>query len=397
MLNTDQIINSFQPIGTQPSDLPIEVEPVEAQCIDLPIVVEPIEAHINEWYINYGNEVQGLIRNEREASPPFVSLEVGLMNTFAQNKYAIIILEGYMMALIHNVDSAFYLFDPHARNSNGVPCNNGTAVVMKCATLSELEHYLHLLSSELNTNCFEIVSVEFQLLSSSFKCSPKTNNDVNKQTRVKNNREYQKIKRLQESEDARQTRMENDRVYQKRKLTLEGECQKQTRLEKIRKYKKRKQADVNQPKHVSQHEYLKAFDILKHGCIHEQCWAKQNIAKFHKSNHYFLSQCTVCKEVWPLKSKPKSPTEYICLRCRRDKKSPQKFSFQNSMIPSPVPGELNDLTQIEEMLIARALPIMRVYIKPGGQQGYSGHCIQWRSQGGATAPPIAKRKLAEKA
>ena len=29
----------------------------------------------------------------------------------------------------------------------------------------------------------------------------------------------------------------------------------------------------------------------------------------------------------------------------------------------------------EEMLIARALPIMRVYIKPGGQRGYSGHCI----------------------
>ncbi|CAB4019300.1 Hypothetical predicted protein [Paramuricea clavata] len=27
------------------------------------------------------------------------------------------------------------------------------------------------------------------------------------------------------------------------------------------------------------------------------------------------------------------------------------------------------------MLIARALPIMRVYIKPGGQRGFSGHCI----------------------
>ena len=27
------------------------------------------------------------------------------------------------------------------------------------------------------------------------------------------------------------------------------------------------------------------------------------------------------------------------------------------------------------MLIARALPIMRVYVKPGGQRGYSGHCI----------------------
>ena len=45
------------------------------------------------------------------------------------------------------------------------------------------------------------------------------------------------------------------------------------------------------------------------------------------------------------------------------------------MIPSPIPPQLQGLTQIEEMLIARALPIMRVYIKPGGQRGYSGHCI----------------------
>ena len=36
---------------------------------------------------------------------------------------------------------------------------------------------------------------------------------------------------------------------------------------------------------------------------------------------------------------------------------------------------MQGLTQIEEMLIARALPIMRVFIKPGGQRGYSGHCI----------------------
>ena len=33
------------------------------------------------------------------------------------------------------------------------------------------------------------------------------------------------------------------------------------------------------------------------------------------------------------------------------------------------------MTQTEEMLIARALPIITVYIKPGGQRAYSGHCI----------------------
>lgn len=45
------------------------------------------------------------------------------------------------------------------------------------------------------------------------------------------------------------------------------------------------------------------------------------------------------------------------------------------MIPSPISPQLQDLTQIEEMLIACALPSMRVYIKPGEQRGYSGHCI----------------------
>ena len=45
------------------------------------------------------------------------------------------------------------------------------------------------------------------------------------------------------------------------------------------------------------------------------------------------------------------------------------------MIPSPVPTQLQNLTQVEEMLIAHALPIMRVYIRPCGQRGYSGHCV----------------------
>lgn len=48
------------------------------------------------------------------------------------------------------------------------------------------------------------------------------------------------------------------------------------------------------------------------------------------------------------------------------------------MILSKVPSELQGLMQIEEnkiMLIAHALPIITVYIEPGGQRGYSGHCI----------------------
>lgn len=67
----------------------------------------------------------------------------------------------------------------------------------------------------------------------------------------------------------------------------------------------------------------------------------------------------LCHEAWPMKSKPRKPDTYICSRCLRDKKCPKKFSAENEMIPSPVPPQLQGLTQVEEMLIACALPIMR--------------------------------------
>jgi len=45
------------------------------------------------------------------------------------------------------------------------------------------------------------------------------------------------------------------------------------------------------------------------------------------------------------------------------------------MYPGDVPSCLQGLTQVEEMLIARACPIMCVYRKRGGQRGYKGHDI----------------------
>ena len=92
-----------------------------------------------------------------------------------------------------------------------------------------------------------------------------------------------------------------------------------------------------------------------------------------------IIQCAVCKEAWPLKNetlKTKRETDYTCGRCKRDKIFPKKFSHQNNMVPSPVPSELQGLTQFEEMLIARAFPVIHVYTEPrGGQKAYKGHVI----------------------
>ncbi|CAB3992941.1 ATP-dependent DNA helicase PIF1 [Paramuricea clavata] len=226
--------------------------------------------------------------------------------------------------------------------------------------------------------------------------------EIEKQTRLGNARVYRKAKRALETEHEKQSRLQNARNYKKAKQAAETETRKQTRLENAREYRKAKQASetehekqttlgdvrnhqsANQNKRkrlcastqiINQQDYLNKFDIEKDGSIHEQSWAKNNINKFSKSIEFFINQCTICQEAWPLNSKPRSPNCYICPRCARDTKSPRKFSLENSMIPSPVPTELQNLTQVEEMLIARALPIMRVYITPGGQRGYSGHCV----------------------
>ena len=74
-----------------------------------------------------------------------------------------------IMALIRTVD-CIYVFDSHARNDFGMPDPNGTAVVMKCAKVSELEHYLCFLSQRLNRDYFEVVPLHFYTEHSKSKC-----------------------------------------------------------------------------------------------------------------------------------------------------------------------------------------------------------------------------------
>lgn len=49
-----------------------------------------------------------------------------------------------------------------------------------------------------------------------------------------------------------------------------------------------------------------------------------------------------------------------CQRCKRDNKVPKSLSCENDMDPGEVPVDLRGLTQVEEMLIARGSPVIRV-------------------------------------
>ena len=133
---------------------------------------------------------------------------------------------------------------------------------------------------------------------------------------------------------------------------------------------------VPEPQGVSKNEYLHEGGWQNADSpLHEQEFVQNEMHSFHLDQERLEHrQCTTCKEAWPTRQNLKSET-YTCYRCKRDKKSPKKFSAENDMDPGIVPEQLRGLTQVEEMLISRVCPIMRVYRKHGGQRGYKGHVL----------------------
>jgi hypothetical protein len=134
---------------------------------------------------------------------------------FSNYSCTILILEGYMMALMKQADF-FYLFDSHARDSRGMPDPNGTAVVMKFVNILELEQYLYSVSVTLHANLFEIVPVQLNISKAS-----------EQKSKCVKDQEYVLKKRLLiENEGDKQARLKKASEYKKksseRKLTVSG-------------------------------------------------------------------------------------------------------------------------------------------------------------------------------
>jgi len=89
-----------------------------------------------------------------------------------------------------------------------------------------------------------------------------------------------------------------------------------------------------------------------------------------------IETCSRCKERWftmDLKGE-------ICHRCfNRDKgnKTPFLMSADNEIDPGELLAHLPELTQVEEMIIARSHVQMLVYRYQGHQYHYSGHCVSF--------------------
>ena len=124
-------------------------------------------------------------------------------------------------------------------------------------------------------------------------------------------------------------------------------------------YKFSENINLETPITVDKETFLREY-YSNHGPLHEQPWAQENMLKFHNSLTMKIIQCDVCKESWPVKvSTKRDETVYICLQCKRDKGVPKKFSLDNDMVASSVPDAFMGLTQVEEMLIAKQVPVMK--------------------------------------
>lgn len=93
-------------------------------------------------------------------------------------------------------------------------------------------------------------------------------------------------------------------------------------------------------------------------------------------NRVQMETCGRCKERWfamDLKGQ-------VCHACfLRDKRnqSPFLMSADNNMDPGEVPAHLPELTQVEEMIIARSHVQMMVHRYRGHQYHYAGHCVSF--------------------
>ena len=86
---------------------------------------------------------------------------------------------------------------------------------------------------------------------------------------------------------------------------------------------------------------------------------------------YAFFFCEVCKE----RRLECKGTRNMCTRCRRDKKVPKVWSGENNMDPMAVPEILSNMSDAEQMLIARLAPTVHVHLLKHGGIASKGHCI----------------------
>ena len=120
--------------------------------------------------------------------------------------------------------------------------------------------------------------------------------EYDKEKKLEKRRANYKKQLSEESAEKKQERLAKMRASYNKRCSEETAEKKQERLAKRR---------ANYKKQASQQPVKERQEKLINTPIHEQTQAKSNIDMFHKSNIYTVYQCSVCREAWPIKFRPK--------------------------------------------------------------------------------------------
>ena len=129
---------------------------------------------------------------------------------------------------------------------------------------------------------------------------------------LKNRKTLKNLAKLIKTSDTKSTCLAKRREREKSHRASENDDAKNDRLAKRReayrsKITTQKSKTVAHANSNNKTVYLYNFDVLKNGMLHDQFWAKHNMKQFRKSIQFEIFQCTICKEAWPLNTKPKAP------------------------------------------------------------------------------------------
>ena len=94
------------------------------------------------------------VDNESFNSIAFSQLE----HVIVKHKYLILVIGDSALSIIYN-NTSFYVFNPHKRNTYGLPDSNGGAIVLEFNCFKQLCLYIHELSKSLSSTHYELTLV----------------------------------------------------------------------------------------------------------------------------------------------------------------------------------------------------------------------------------------------
>jgi hypothetical protein len=119
-------------------------------------------------------------------------------------------------------------------------------------------------------------------------------------------------------------------------------------------------------------------EVLNKPAVTQQDW--ELLKAFHEAlEAEHKTECLRCNEAW---FKQDLNNDFVCSRCiyvdqKKKEDEPYLFSDANHMDPVVIPEDLPELTQIEEMLVARVHPFVEIRQVRGHQYKYSGHIVNF--------------------